>query len=163
MSDDSNRAIKACDDTQDQIAKMLKGMELAAQEDWDVCVLSCDDIYIQGNNLRRYLEGKDLNCCYGNIINHWPDDPNLYYMSGAGQIIPRAPFLNIVDNLYKGYSWCQWTDVYIGQNCQALGIPLVSTAPLQHAEDLITDPENFISCHHLSNARMVEIDANQPA
>lgn len=67
------------------------------QFDW--YVISCDNIYMNVTNLKKYLTGfsPELRQAHGLVINTHPGDPTLYYIStGAGLVLSRASMRALV-------------------------------------------------------------------
>lgn len=124
----------------------------------------CDnDTFVNTNKVINDLSTFDpsrINCC---SINHWPNDPSLFYPSGgAGFLIHQSIMSVLWNNTLTIYDNLEYGDVSLGLNSKRLNIQLNHNPlfngmhPSFYGMSLNTDIKKFYTFHYIKDFQTME-------
>lgn len=171
-NDNDERFIKITerDDYHSNAIKCILGLRFMYEKhsDFDFFVFIDNDTHINVKNLNNFLLDKknDELKSYGSILNNWPTDKSLYYLSGGAGIIltnrSMVELYKILENDEKIFectnSNCHnsviydYSDVLLGYHMRNIGVELINSN-LFHSQppDFYNDEiKNSISYHYIN-------------
>lgn len=116
-----------------------------------------DDTFVNVDNLNKILDGLDTNLVYGSVLNHYPQDSSLYYLSGGAGYLISKQILSILSPKIQlentGYS-----DVTLGIWLRKLNIPIKNidyfrSQPPKFYDINCNDLKNFITFHYIKTKK----------
>lgn len=121
----------------------------------------CDnDTFINTNLLEKKIYDLNTEKVHGRVINSWPVDKNLYYVSGgAGFIMHNSLVKKIFPKLKQNYD-IEYSDVSLGINLKEMKIDLEDNDSFHPREPEFynikdNNIKNYISFHYVTEFSMM--------